>query len=114
MKLREVIDSIMTAKEWDQTALGKEVGAPQSMVSRMRKGDDWEQHWQTFLKLLPLCKDAGIDPARDLEIADATEEGVHHVEREVDKETRRAVSRTKRKRKKKAVSPIPTRRAAGN
>lgn len=54
MKLRAVIDRVMKANDWDQTDLGKQLGTYQSMVSRMRKGDDWEIHWQVFLKLLPL------------------------------------------------------------
>lgn len=57
MKLREVVDRVMDANDWDQTALGKKLGAAQPMVSRMRKGDEWEIHWQVFLKLLPLIAD---------------------------------------------------------
>jgi len=52
MTLREAIDAVMIEKDWDQTELGTHIGAPQSMVSRMRKGDDWELHWQVFLRLL--------------------------------------------------------------
>jgi len=63
MKLGETVDQIMAAHGWDQTTFGAQIGARQSMVSRMRKGEDWEQHWQIFLKLLPLCRDLGIDPA---------------------------------------------------
>lgn len=54
MTLREAIDAVMIKKDWDQTELGAHIGAPQSMVSRMRKGDDWELHWQVFLRLLRL------------------------------------------------------------
>ncbi len=54
MTLREAIDAVMVEKDWDQTELGMHIGAPQSMVSRMRKGDDWELHWQVFLRLLRL------------------------------------------------------------
>jgi len=54
MTLREAIDAVMIEKDWDQTELGAHIGAPQSMVSRMRKGDDWELHWQVFLRLLRL------------------------------------------------------------
>ncbi len=54
MTLREAIDAVMIEKDWDQTELGTHIGAPQSMVSRMRKGDDWELHWQVFLRLLRL------------------------------------------------------------
>ena len=55
LKLGQVVDQVMKANSWDQTALGKRIGATQGMVSRMRKGDDWEQHWQIFLKLIPLA-----------------------------------------------------------
>jgi hypothetical protein len=29
MKLRDVIDAVMTANDWDQAELGKHIGAPQ-------------------------------------------------------------------------------------
>jgi hypothetical protein len=66
VKLKDVVDGTMKAKKWDQTALGKQLGATQSMVSRMRKGDDWEQHWQIFLKLLPLCLELDLITEREL------------------------------------------------
>lgn len=66
MKLGEVIDRIMNAKGWNQTALGAQIGAPQDMVSRMRHADDWEIHWRVFLKLLPLCLELNLLGARDL------------------------------------------------
>jgi hypothetical protein len=66
MKLGDVLDRIMLAKGWNQTELGAQIGAPQDMVSRMRKGDDWEEHWQICVKLLPFCLELDLLGARDL------------------------------------------------
>lgn len=112
MKLREVIDDIMKAGKLDQTALGKKVGAIQSMVSRMRKGDDWEQHWQIFLKLLPLCKELGIDPAQDLK-APTDPEVLKYVESN-GKKARRDEGQGKKRNEKAATRTVPARRTHGN
>ena len=65
MILRDVVDAGMAATKLNQTDFGAKIGAAQSMVSRMRKGDDWEEHWQIFLKLTALCDSLGIDYADD-------------------------------------------------
>ena len=69
LKLGQVIDQVMKANSWDQTALGKRIGASQGMVSRMRKGEDWEQHWQIFLKLLPLAMEINVINLNELRSA---------------------------------------------
>lgn len=67
MKLIEVVDAAMAATKTNQTTFGAKIGAAQSMVSRMRKGDDWEDHWQIFLSLTALCNELGIDYANSME-----------------------------------------------
>jgi hypothetical protein len=54
--LKEIIDRLMKLTGWSQTALGERIGANQSMVSRMRGGGDWEQHWRVFGRLRALCR----------------------------------------------------------
>jgi len=66
MDLRGVVDAVMQAKGWSQTQLGEKLGATQSMVSRMRNGEDWAQHWEIFLKLLPHCVKLDLIGAREL------------------------------------------------
>ena len=61
-KLGLVIDAIMQAESWNQTQFGERIGAQQSMVSRMIKGDEWEQHYLIFLKLLCLMAKHGMLP----------------------------------------------------
>lgn len=58
--LRELIDNVLETKKWTQEQLGREIGASQSMISKMRLGPDWEKHWQVALKLLEIAKQAGV------------------------------------------------------
>ena len=59
-KLREVVDELMRRNKWSQTQLGERLGMNQSMVSKMRYGPDWQQHWEAFLAIMEMCEDQGI------------------------------------------------------
>ena len=40
----------------------------QQRISEMENaGPTWVKHWSAFVKLIPLCKELGIDPAQELE-----------------------------------------------
>jgi hypothetical protein len=68
-----------------------------------------EKVFQLVMKLLPLCSELNIDPARELKVAETEKEALRYVSKEIDRETFSAHPRGKKRRKKKAVSPIPAR-----
>lgn len=64
MTLRETIDEIMVRKGWLQKDVAAYLGLDPSTLSTI--GKQWESHWQSFLKLLPLCIELDLIAERDL------------------------------------------------
>jgi len=99
-QLREVIDEILRKKSWVQADLADYIGVRQPSVSKMRKSDDWNLHWQAFVKLMPLCKELGIDPARELPHTAINKIAVEVTDAAIRKTTNGAKSEGKRKSQK--------------
>ena len=64
MKLRETIDEIMRRKNWKQKDVAAYLDLDPSTLSTI--GKQWESHWQSFIKLLPLCIELDLIKERDL------------------------------------------------
>jgi len=75
MKLREAIDKLMKVKGWVQDDLADHLGTRQSTISKLRNSDEWEAHWQLFLRLLPLCLKERI--LTENELLRGTHDGKH-------------------------------------
>ena len=60
LKLRDIIREIQRSKGWSQAVLAEKLGTRQPTVSKMTLSAEWEQHWQVFLRLLPICYDLGL------------------------------------------------------
>lgn len=54
-KLRNIIEEIQQKKGWTQAKLADELETKQQTVSKMTFSEEWENHWQIILNLLPLC-----------------------------------------------------------
>jgi len=64
MQLREVIKEIRRRKDWTQAAMASELGVSQQNIQGMENaGSNLEKQFAIFLKLVPVCRDLGIDPA---------------------------------------------------
>jgi hypothetical protein len=71
MKLREIIEQL-TGKNssglrlFTQESLAEKLGTNQSAISQMKAGQTWEEHWQIFMRLLPLSIEFGLIGEREL------------------------------------------------
>jgi hypothetical protein len=71
MKLREIIEQL-TGKNssglrlFTQETLAEKLATNQSAVSQMKAGATWEEHWQIFMRLLPLSIEYGLIGEREL------------------------------------------------
>lgn len=71
MKLREIIEQLTERKTngfrlFTQESLALKLETNQSAISQMKVGQTWDEHWQIFLKLLPLCIEHGLLGEREL------------------------------------------------
>ena len=68
MTLPEVVKLIREKKRWNQRDMAAAMGLDdQQRISEMENaGPTWVKHWNIFIKLVPLCKALGIDPAQEL------------------------------------------------
>ncbi len=62
MQLRDTIDEIRRRNDWTQKEFAAAVGIDGSAVSRL--GNTWDKHWKTFIEILRLCDEVGIDPRK--------------------------------------------------
>lgn len=96
----------------NQTALARDIGVDQSLVSKLarRALPMWEEHFDMFLRLLPVCERHGIDPSeRSNRVDETTREGLRYVDEEIDKEINRSKSKSEKRGKKKLTGGISTR-----
>jgi transcriptional regulator with XRE-family HTH domain len=67
MQLREVIREIRRKKNWTQAEMAQKLRVSQQNIQGMENaGSNLEKQFAIFLKLLPVCRESGIDPAQDL------------------------------------------------
>lgn len=115
MQLREVIKEIRHRKNWTQAQLAAHLQTNQQNVQGMENaGANLEKAFALFLKLLPICQDIGIDPARHLKIAEAEREVIRYAVQEIDREASRSDAHRTKRRKKKGSSVFSTRGTEGD
>lgn len=56
-QIRGVIDQILEVMDWRQEDLAAQIGTNQSMVSKMRWGPKWRDHWRHFYRLNKLYEE---------------------------------------------------------
>lgn len=112
LQLRDVIDEILRKKSWVQDDLAQYIGIKQPNVSKMRVSSDWDLHWQAFVKLTPLLKEIGIDPAQELNKPSDAE--VLHAIEQSGKKTRGNAKQRKKSHETALIGSIQTRRIGGS
>lgn len=71
MKLSEMVEKLTEKRKdgtklYTQTSLGEAIGSNQSAVSQMLAGRAWDDHWEIFLKLLPIVMREDLMSEREL------------------------------------------------
>jgi hypothetical protein len=66
-ELREILEKLLSenregSRLYTQTTLAQALETNQSAIAQMLKGDQWQAHWNIFLRLIALCNELGIDP----------------------------------------------------
>ena len=117
MKLHEIIKELTEkrpdgSRHYTQETLAVKLKTNQPTISQMKTGVMWQEHWELFLRLLPLCRELGLDPARDLKEWPTAAEVIAHVEQHAET-TRKDASQGKNGTKKESSRPVPPRRGKG-
>lgn len=66
--MRETILELLKRKQWKQDDLAVFLGRDPSTISKMGTGSGWEDHWQAFIKILPLLFEVDLLGESDLQM----------------------------------------------
>lgn len=115
MQLREIIKRIRQEKNWTQVQMAAELHVSQQNIQGMENaGSNLEKQWSLFLKLIPVCRDVGIDPAQDLNVAVAEKETTRYVKKQADQTIVATHSPATRGNKKKIIGRVQKSRIASS
>jgi DNA-binding XRE family transcriptional regulator len=115
MQLRELIKEIRRLKSWTQQQMADAMGVKQQNIQGMENaGSTLEKQWALFWKLVPICRELGLEQKLiHGDVLHVEKDVISYVEQATSKLTRGPTKGSKKDSKKARVGAVPARGHTG-